>query len=325
LLVALVVALLCFASNARAASERLALGTHDAALASALSVAVSPRGLSVIELTDPLRTPADVDVARREIAVAGTVAVVWLCEDARFEHALCFCGGDGRLVVRPLSVTTPLAPPAAAAVALSVKMLLGPPTPPAPSAAATPPETAPSAAARAPESSAPAFLPTSFPTWVVALDAGARYQPVSAGPFAPRLALGAVLSPARWGGRLGLGARVGAGTALAVGDGQPAGRTLNDVTFGLHARGRISAGRPWLELDLGSSVHLLSVADGAAASSRADVSLDAAVGAILPLGRTLVGARLGGFAVVTSPGAAAMPALPRWNAELMLTLGRAIR
>jgi hypothetical protein len=311
-------ALLCAAPSARAASDRLALGTHDAALASALSVAVSPRGLSVIELPEPLHSPDDVHVARREIAVAGTVAVVWLCDDARFGNALCFCGGDGRLVVRPLSVSAPLDPPAAAAVALTVKMLLGPPPPPAPRVVAEPPAPA------APVAEPP--RPT-FPSLVVSLDVGARYQPVSAGPFGLRLTLGAVLSPERWGGRWGLGARVGAGQALAVGDGrQPAGRTLNDVVFGLHARGRLAVGRPWLELDLGPSVHLLSVADGAAASSRAEVSLDASVGAILPLpvARMLLGVRVGGFGVLTTH-VTAEPALPRGNAELMLTLGRAIR
>jgi hypothetical protein len=308
-------ALLCASPGARGASDRLALGTHDAALASALSVAVSPRGLSVIELPEPLRSPDDVHVARREIAVAGTVAVVWLCDDARSANALCFCGGDGRLVVRPLSVSAPLDPPTAAAVALTVKMLLGPPPPPAPRAVAA----APVAAAPAEESPR-----STFPALVVSLDVGARYQPISAGPFGLRLMLGAVLSPERWGGRWGVGAHVGAGQALAVGDGQPAGRTLNDLDFGLHARGRLALGRPWLELDLGPSVHLLAVAEGAPASGRADVSIDASVGLILPVGRTLLGARLGGFGVVTTR-AAAEPALPRGNAELMLTVGRAIR
>jgi hypothetical protein len=310
-------ALLCAAPGARAASDRLALGTHDPALAAALSVAVSPRGLSVIELPEPLRSPDDVHVARREIAVAGTVAVVWLCDDARFGNALCFCGGDGRLVVRALSVSAPLDPPSAAAVALTVKMLLGPPPPPRVAAVAP--------VAAAPVVEAPR---TPFPALVVSLDAGARYQPVSAGPFALRLTLGAVLSPERWGGRWGLGARVGAGQALSVGDGEPAGRTLNDVAFDLHARGRLAVGRPWLELDLGPSVHWLSTADGAAASSRAEVALGASVGLILPVpspgGRTLIGARVGGFGVLTTHAAAA-PALPRGNAELMFTLGRAIR
>jgi hypothetical protein len=319
-LTALALLVLGAAPTAHAASDRLALGTHDAALASALSVAVSPRGLSVIELPEPLRSPNDVPIARREIAVAGTVAVVWLCDDAQLAHALCFCGGDGRLVVRPLSVTTPLEPPAAAAVALSVKMLLGPPPPPAaPRVVAALPMTP--ALAPPPPPPAP---PPAFPVLVVALDAGARVQPVSAGPVGLRLAVSAVLSPERWGGRLGLGARVGAGQTLAAGDGQPSGRRLNDVVLGLSARGRLAAGRPWLELDLGPSVHLLSVADGAAASGRADVSLDVSVGAILPVGRTLIGARLGGFGVLTTP-ATASPALPRWNAELMLTFGRAIR
>jgi hypothetical protein len=128
---------LAAARPARAASDTLILGTHDPALASALSVAVSPRGLSIVELEEPFRAAAEVEAARREIAARDAVAAVWLCDDAAGAHALCFCARDGRFVVRPVSVASPLAPPDAAALALSVKVLLGPastPAPPAPNA-----------------------------------------------------------------------------------------------------------------------------------------------------------------------------------------------
>src|SRR5262249_32644460 len=96
----LVTVLVLAASAARAESERLVLGTHDAALASALSVAVSPRGLSVVELQEPLHGPED-PTARRALLVPGTVAVVWLCDGAAGGRSLCFCGGtEGRVTVK---------------------------------------------------------------------------------------------------------------------------------------------------------------------------------------------------------------------------------
>lgn len=130
------------ARPARAASDTLILGTHDPALASAISVAVSPRGLSVMELEQPFRGTADVEPARREIGARDAVAAVWLCDDAAGAHGFCFLSRDGRFVVRPVSVASPLAPPDAAALALSVKMLLGPPSAPTP-AAPPPPQPAP--------------------------------------------------------------------------------------------------------------------------------------------------------------------------------------
>jgi hypothetical protein len=131
--------------EARAESGRLILATHDAALASALSVAVSPRGLSVMELEAPYTRAADVVEARREVVARDAVAAVWLCDDDAGARALCFCAHDGRFVAKPVSVASPLAPPDAAALALSVKLLLGPVAP----AAAPPPSPPPPAQPKA--------------------------------------------------------------------------------------------------------------------------------------------------------------------------------
>lgn len=314
----LVAALVLRATSARAESDRLVLGTHDAALASALSVAVSPRGLSVVELPEALVGITDGKVARREIAVPGTVAIVWLCDDATGAHALCFYGADGRIVVRPLSVTSPLTPPDAAAVALSVKMLLGAPPPP------TPPPPPPSAPRR-PPTAAPPAAPT-LPALVLEVDVGARLQPPSAQHVGLRVGVRGMLAPAVFAHALGAGLGLATGPALAART--PAGRTLDDSSIDLFARGRLVVAPVWLELDAGPSVHFLSVDAGPSASRRTDSALDVVGGAVLPVGRALLGVRMGGFYVLTSPTVTATTtsaALPRWNGEALATLGWAFR
>jgi hypothetical protein len=312
------------ASAARAESERLVLGTHDAALAAALSVAVSPRGLSVVELPEPL-AGADDPTARRELHVPGTVAVVWLCDDATAGRALCFSGADGRVVVKPVSVSPPLAPPDAAALALSVKMLLGAPPPqpaPPPHPTATP-AAVPAPAPPVRSTAAPAAGP---PSVVVEVDVGARVQPPAAEHVALRVAVRGVLAPDLLGRALGAGIGLDGGPAL--GASAPEGRTLNDSALELFARGRIVLPPAWLELDAGSSLHFVSVAAGATAPSRADLAVNARAGVVVPLGRTLLGVRAGGFYVATSPSASAATtpvALPRWNGEAMLTIGFAVK
>jgi hypothetical protein len=317
------------AGGARADSDRLVVGTHDAALASALSVAVSPRGLSVVELPEPLSNVADAPAARRTVAVPGTVAVVWLCDDEVGAHALCFCDRDGRLFVKPVTVTSPLAPPDAAAVALSVKMLLG--APPAPHARAAPPmrpiEPPPRLAPAQQSTARPAL-----PALVLGLTVGARLQSSASQHVGARLGLEGVFAPDIFGRALGLGLGLGAGTALAAGGPTPATgarRTVNDLALGLSARGRLRFQNLWLELDLGPSAHVLSVETGPSAPRRTDLSLDARAGAVMPLGRTLVGIRAGGFAMLTSattvPSGATPVELPRWNGEALLTFGVALR
>lgn len=129
-------------------SNRIILATRDGALASALAVAVSPRGLSVMELSEPLAGVAAADTARREVVAHDAVGVVWLCDDDAGAHGLCFCARDGRLTRKPITMTAPLEAPDAAALALSVKLLLGPASAPA---APAPPPSAPPVTVRAEE------------------------------------------------------------------------------------------------------------------------------------------------------------------------------
>jgi hypothetical protein len=297
---------------AHAEDDRLVVGTHDPTLAAALSVAVSPRGLSVFELPEPLVGVGDVATARHEASVPGTVAVVWLCDDADGTHALCFCDRDGRLVVKPLTVSAPLSAPDAAAVALSVKMLLGAPgaaRAPAPPAPVAPPTPSP-----APAPERPAV--TALPTVALELALGARLQPVAAQHVGLRVGLAGVYAPAALGHALGLGLGIATGPALDAR--APSGRTIDDAAIELFARGRQRLGRPWVELDLGPAVHVLSVAD----DTRSDVAVVGRAGAVVPLGPALVGVRAGGFYVLTSTTSTL--ALPRWNGEVLATLGVAL-
>jgi hypothetical protein len=322
--VSIVVALLATTTTvARADSERLVLGTHDAALASALSVAVSPRGLSVVELPETLAAVEDVAIARREIAVPGTVAVVWLCTDAASAPALCFCGSDARLATRPLSVAAPLTPPAAAAVALSVKMLLGPAPPPAPP---VPPAPASSSATTAPPPRPPPLAAAppprpALPAIALELDVGARLQPVAAQHVGARVGVRAAFAPEAFGRALAVGVGAATGPALA-GAGSAAGHRVDDWALALFVRGRLTVAPAWLELDLGPSLHVLDTDTGA--SKSADLSLDALAGVVVPLGPALVGARVGGFRALTSSSTTAA-ALPDWNGEALLTVGFAAR
>jgi hypothetical protein len=319
------------ARGARAESGRLAVGTHDPTLVAALSVAVSPRGMSVVELPEPLGHVADVVAARREISVPDVVAVVWLCDDEGGAHALCFCDHEGRLVVKPVSVTAPLAPPDAAALALSVKVLLGP----APGARASAPA-APRAPGPPPADPAPAAEVAARPgppPVVVELTAGARLASPARQQVGWRLGLKGIFAPETFGRRLGVGVGVTTGPALVAGGPAPTPpavrRRLDDLALQMLARGRMGLPALWLELDLGPSVHFLSVDAGPAAARRADLSLDALLGLVVPVGRYFVGVRAGGFLMLTSSssaaGAAPAVALPRWNGEAALAFGATFR
>jgi hypothetical protein len=314
--IAIAVIACALARPARADGDRLVLGSHDPALTAALSVAVSPRGLSVVELADPLTRAADVVDARREAAVHDAVGVVWLCDDDAGAHALCFCDRAGRLLVRPISVTSPLAPPDAAALALSVKMMLGPPPPPpAPTPVVAPAIVPPPLAPLADLEARPAL-----PALAVEVDAGARVAP----HVTPRLGLEGVLALEALDRALGLGLGMTAGPSFDGGY----GRALDDLTFSFVARGQRGVGPLVLQLDLGSSAHLIA-ADAGAAERRTEISLDARAGVVWVFGRTLVGLRAGGFYVPTAEtdaipvsSAGTIPlTLPRWNAEALLTFG----
>jgi hypothetical protein len=304
------------ARAARADGDRLVLGSHDPALTSALSVAVSPRGLSVVELPEALARAADVADARREAAVHDAVGVVWLCDDDAGARALCFCDRAGHLSVRPISVTSPLTPPDAAALALSVKMMLGPPPPPA-----VPPVVAPAIVPKPPLAPvADGEAHAALPALAVEVGVGAR----GASHAAPRFGLEGVLALEPLDRALGLGLGMTAGPSFDGGY----GRALDDLTFSFVARGQRGVGPFVLQLDLGSSAHLIS-ADAGAAERRTELSLDARAGAVWLLGRYVVGLRAGGFYVPAAEtdalpiaADAILPlTLPRWNVEVRLTFG----
>lgn len=287
------------------APSRLVLATHDPALASALSVAVSPRGLSVVELPEPFARTSDLEDARRELAAQDAAAIVWLCDDDAGKHALCFCGRDGRFVARPTNVATPLAAPDAAALALTVKVLLGPVAPPpAPPAAPPPPPAgaAPAAAGPPPES------PTStLPRVTAELVGGVRLQG-SAPHAGARFGFTAVFAPER------LDRRLGAGFSLTAGPRQG----VSDVALRAQARGRLRVPPFWLDLDVGPSAHFLAGDLGTATTRRTQLSLDALVGFVVPLGPYFAGLRAGALFV---PAPEAAPSLPRWSGEATLIFG----
>lgn len=303
-LVGLVVSLVPLAASAE--PGRLVLGTHDVALASALSVAVSPRGLSVVELPDALARTSDLEAARRELEAQDAVAVVWLCDDDAGKHALCFCARDGRFVARPVTVRAPLAAPDAAALALTVKVLLGPATPPP--ATAAPPSLA--AVAPPPTALVPHAEPgqlSTLPLLTAELVGGVRLQGDDPRVGA-RFGFTAVLAPDR------LARRVGVGLGLVAGPRQ----TVTDVAVRALARLRAPLQPLWVDLDLGPSLHFLSIDQGSSTARGTQLSLDALAGAILPLGPYFAGVRAGAIFV---PAPSAAPSLPRWSGEVHLIFG----
>ena len=312
-----------FAGRDAAADEgRLVLGTHDPALASALSVAVSPRGLSVVELSDALLRASDVDDARRAVSVHDAIAVVWLCDDVAGAHALCFCDRDGHLTVRPISVGSPLAPPDAAALALSVKVLLGPPPPPA----AAPAPVVARAARPAPSMDGPrsVVVTADVPSLAVELRGGARVPDGLRDRSVLRFGLDGVFAPDALGRQLGVGVGLSAGPAF---EGNYR-LQVDDLAFGLLARGQRRVGPLVLQLDLGPTAHLVSAASGPT-QHRTQLSIDALVGAVWTFGRFTAGARLGVVyvpladvdAVPVSVGFMLPLSLPPWNGEALLTFG----
>ncbi len=305
----------CPAHGAPDRFHRLVVGTADPALVSALSVAVSSRGLTIVEPTEPLTSAEDVAAAHREIASQEAVAIVWLCDD-HGAHALCFCDRGGRMVIRHVSVTPPLAPSDAAALALSVKILLWgmlpAPLAPAPAPVPPPPPPAPVPPGLPPATTEVAVEPIA-PEVAVELAVGARLQPVAAQHAGLRLGLRSVFAPSVFDHRLGVGAGLGAGPALAVGASK-----INDLALSVFARGRQRLLSSWLELDIGSSIHFLSDDVGLVARMT-DLSFDTALGFVVPVGRGFIGARAGGLAWLTTASS-----LPRWGGEVSLTLGFAL-
>jgi hypothetical protein len=214
-----------------------------------------------------------------------------------------------------VSVASPLAPPDAAALAISVKVLLWGTSPPPPPVTPPPPAPAPP-----PSAPAPTLPPASIeltreplaPTFTVELAVGARLEPVATQHAALRFGARAAWAPALAERRLAFGAGVEAGPSLALGASH-----VDDVVADVFVRGRQRVGDSWLELGVGPALHFVAVETGPASDATA-LALASRLGFVVPLGRTFVGARAGATRLLTSSP------LPRWSGDLALVAGVAL-
>jgi hypothetical protein len=326
-------ALMSIAPAARAESRPMVVATQDPALLSALSAAFSPRGVRVVEAKQPFRRPTDALAAAGDTADAD---VVWLCEgDPKIGPALCVRPRHGEVMIRHISMTTPLTPEDAAALALSVQVALMPPIRAA--ARATPAAQIARAPAAAPALRAPGRR------LALELDGGVRNLPAGS---ALRAGVAAAYTPAALGYHLGLGVGAAAGPTsftpqpqgratgpalqppgLGTGSASPSGR-MNDLTLRLFARGQVRLAPIWLQLDLGPAIHFMSGAAGdgtteSPADRRLHLSADGYIGAMIPFGRFFAGARAGGSYLLSGRGADTSPTGATWSREALLALGAA--
>jgi hypothetical protein len=148
-----------------------------------------------------------------------------------------------------------------------------------------------------------------------------------------RAGVEAAYAPAALGHRLGIGAGVSDGPALALprppprGPGPaPPGGSESDLTVRLFARGRLLLSPLWLQLDVGPAAHVVSndvPAGGAPAmhDRRLDLSADAAVGVVVPFGRFFAGLRGGASYRIATTRMEPAPAVNPWAAEGLFALG----
>lgn len=172
--------------------------------------------------------------------------------------------------------------------------------------------------------SPPYVPPPALPAVAVEIDAGAQrlWRAPDAGL---RVGLRGVFAPELFGRVLGVGLGLASGPALAT----PYGITVSDSSIQVFARARVPVRGPWLEFDAGPSIHFLSAGEGPTALRQTDVALDALAGVVVPCGRLLLGARIGGFYDFTSPRVntltEAAPIMVVWVGEAMLTVGFGLR
>jgi len=217
---------------------------------------------------------------------------------------------------------SPLAPPDAAALALSVKVLLGPP----PQPAAAPAPVVREAKSLRLES---VVVTADVPSLAVEVRGGARVPDGLRDRSVLRVGLDGVFAPDGLYRELGVGIVAAAGPAF-VGN---YARSVDDLAFGAFARAQRRVGPLVLQLDLGPTAHLVSAASGPT-QHHTQLSIDALGGAVWTFGRFVAGARLGVVYVPLAdqdalPAANNVPApfaelplsLPRWNGEALLTLG----
>jgi hypothetical protein len=299
-----------------ASPPRLVLATPDPELDSALRTAFSPRGMEVVlEAERPLRQATDLP------APEGTAdPVVWLCGDADGADWLCVHQGGHTRMIRRVAMARPLSPADAAALALSVDVALRYPEP-----AAAPTVAAPALAAPAPP------RPDAF-ALTLEVTAGMRSTPIVRGV---RYGLDVVYAPWWLDRRVGLGAGLLAGPPGPVdwdhGGGlrPPIGvsASRDDLTFKLFVRTRLPLRTASLYLDAGPALHRVSFDDPVTAvrERTLELSADAALGVVMPLGQFFVGARLGTSYLVTRGSAQLGSDDRRWGTEAVLNGGVGFR
>jgi hypothetical protein len=338
LLLSPAVLLLPTTAGARTESPPIVLATHDPALLSALSAAFLPRGVAVVQTERPFHRATD-DVG----AKAGEANVVWLCEteeaagrDPRRPRetttALCVRPRRGQVIVRRLSMSTPLSAEDAAALALSVEVVLMPGG--ADDRRAAPPPTPAAQIERAPTLPPARALPPAGHALTVEVGAGARNAPSGS---ALRASLAAVYAPGLLGHHLGLGLATVAGPAYggptppARGPGPaPGAGSASDITLRLFARGQLRLAPVWIQLDLGPALHIVTrnsddSAPDPITERRLHLSTDAFIGAVIPFGRFYAGARAGLSYLVSGRLADTNPAGATWSGEGLLTFGAGFR
>jgi hypothetical protein len=302
------------------APRRLVVTSRDPALVAALSAAFSPRGVKVVE-----SGPGEAASGQ----AAAVTDVVWLCEPDGGGTALCVRPHGGKIVVRRISMATPLSPADAASLALSVQVALMPDEPAGAldAADAAPAGSAPAAVVAArPAAAAPGLHGLTVETL-----AGVRASALGSGL---RAGLEAAYAPAAVGHRLGIGASVSDGPALALprplprGPGPaPPGGSESDLTVRLFALGRLRLPALWLQLDVGPAAHVVSsdMPTGGGGPTmhdrRLELSADGAVGAIVPFGRFFAGLRGGASYRIATDRMQPAPIVNPWAAEGLFALG----
>jgi hypothetical protein len=308
------------------------LWTEDGTLRSALGVALSARGIELLEAPPP-EPASSSDEAWGRAAGLDADAVVWLCALGDGEHGVCLYDRQrSARRVRRLAVPSPLSPADAAGVALSVRVLLSP-APVGPAATTQRPD------AELPRS--PLLAPVAPPDeyWLtVEATGGARLWQFGSDRLAARAGVTAAIAPDRWHRRLaaGLGLTLGPDESTGISSLHPDEAQLSDVTLRGFGRLRTRLGPLSLELDLGPAVHVLTLSDRDERGMSASVSetttalaLEGAAGLVLPLGSFYTALRLGGFVRLTGGllGASSLPSIemPDLGADLLLSLGVGFR
>jgi hypothetical protein len=239
---AAIFALLCLASTAWPAEQRVAVLQPDEELVRAISLALAPWGLETIRSREPLPGPShpEIRVATRLAQQLGVQALVWVTQADEGALLWVFDVGSGDVTTRLLTQTLPFDSAAAAAVALSVKTVLR----------------ASEIAPPAERFGSPSRLPAGTRTF--ALEGGGGANWVGQDEFDPR----AKVAAAAWlaaEGRLGFSLELSAGPGMPVTAPAYTGR-YQDVTLGGSARFALVLGpRFSTVVSLGGGAHWTSL------------------------------------------------------------------